>query len=347
MPSITFELETVTPLFLAGANQEEAELRPPAFRGALRYWFRAIAGGYYWNNINELKNIEASILGDTTESYGSSKVSIRLKYVSPSMRGELVSLTDKPGLKYLWFSMEMTNRQAIGLEEPVRFHISFQTRPIPLLKNEQQKNLLVIANCFWLAVNLGGFGSRERRGAGSLRVRQVNFQDLDETLFAKIPKFEIRVRPEDIPKYFKTEIRKIQRNCRELLNLETLPDIPMNQLPELEIYRQDIFKIYRITTRYTSWEAALEDIGNRYSSYRSTIPLSSRKVFGLPLTMVDMSSRRPSPLRIKIVKSVSDYYCFLSMAYADFPEIAGIKERNQFQTIDNFIQGLPNIERVI
>ncbi|WP_013324927.1 hypothetical protein [Gloeothece verrucosa] len=27
MPSITFDLETVTPLFLAGANQEEAELR--------------------------------------------------------------------------------------------------------------------------------------------------------------------------------------------------------------------------------------------------------------------------------------------------------------------------------
>lgn len=43
MPSITFNLETVTPLFLAGANQTEAELRPPAFRGALRYWFRAIA----------------------------------------------------------------------------------------------------------------------------------------------------------------------------------------------------------------------------------------------------------------------------------------------------------------
>ena len=47
MPSITFDLETVTPLFLSGADQTIAELRPPAFRGALRYWFRALAGGYY------------------------------------------------------------------------------------------------------------------------------------------------------------------------------------------------------------------------------------------------------------------------------------------------------------
>lgn len=54
MPSITFELETVTPLFLAGADQTEAELRPPAFRGALRYWFRAMprAFGYAENAKN-------------------------------------------------------------------------------------------------------------------------------------------------------------------------------------------------------------------------------------------------------------------------------------------------------
>lgn len=347
MPSITFDLETVTPLFLSGANQEEAELRPPAFRGALRYWFRAIAGGYLWDNINELKNIEASVLGDTTESHGSSKVSIRLKYVSPSMKEELVPLNDTLGLKYLWFSLEMTNRKAIGWEEPVRFHLTFQTRPIPSLKIEQQKNLLITANCFWLAVNLGGFGSRERRGAGSLRVRQVNYQGLDETLITRLPKFEIRVRPDDIPRYFQTEIRKIQKNCQELLSFEALPNIPDHQLPDFEIYRQDLHTIYRIKKPYLSWEDALDEIGNRYSSYRSTIPRNSRIVFGLPLTRVDMNSRRPSPLRIKIVRSVNDYYCFLSRAYADFPESTGINDRTQFQTIDNFIHSLPNIERVI
>lgn len=40
--TLTVTLETVTPLFLGGADPRGApELRAPAFRGALRYWLRA------------------------------------------------------------------------------------------------------------------------------------------------------------------------------------------------------------------------------------------------------------------------------------------------------------------
>jgi CRISPR-associated protein Cmr1 len=39
--NITVKLETVTPLFLGGAEPHgEPELRPPAFRGAMRHWLR-------------------------------------------------------------------------------------------------------------------------------------------------------------------------------------------------------------------------------------------------------------------------------------------------------------------
>jgi len=45
--NITVKLETVNPLFLGGAEprSEPPELRPPAFRGAMRYWLRAALGG--------------------------------------------------------------------------------------------------------------------------------------------------------------------------------------------------------------------------------------------------------------------------------------------------------------
>ena len=44
--SLTVTLETVTPPFLGGADPRGApELRPPAFRGAMRYWLRAALGG--------------------------------------------------------------------------------------------------------------------------------------------------------------------------------------------------------------------------------------------------------------------------------------------------------------
>ncbi|MCX7840755.1 MAG: type III-B CRISPR module RAMP protein Cmr1, partial [Anaerolineae bacterium] len=49
MPSLarwTLELQTVTPLFLAGATARGApELRAPSVRGEMRYWWRAALGG--------------------------------------------------------------------------------------------------------------------------------------------------------------------------------------------------------------------------------------------------------------------------------------------------------------
>ena len=35
MQEVTFEVETITPLFLAGADQATAELRAPSFRGGI------------------------------------------------------------------------------------------------------------------------------------------------------------------------------------------------------------------------------------------------------------------------------------------------------------------------
>jgi len=37
-------LEVVTPMFLAGADQTVAELRPPTFKGLMRWWYRAAKG---------------------------------------------------------------------------------------------------------------------------------------------------------------------------------------------------------------------------------------------------------------------------------------------------------------
>ena len=42
MEVMQFRLQVVTPLFLSGADQAKAELRPPTIRGALRFWFRAM-----------------------------------------------------------------------------------------------------------------------------------------------------------------------------------------------------------------------------------------------------------------------------------------------------------------
>ena len=65
MQEVTFTLQTITPLFLAGADQTKAELRAPSFRGLMRYWQRALVGGMV-PDLDIVKNVEAASPGNLT-----------------------------------------------------------------------------------------------------------------------------------------------------------------------------------------------------------------------------------------------------------------------------------------
>ena len=59
--TVTFECETITPMFLRGADGRTPELRAPSIKGAMRYWWRAINGHLA---PNELLAMESAIFGD-------------------------------------------------------------------------------------------------------------------------------------------------------------------------------------------------------------------------------------------------------------------------------------------
>jgi CRISPR-associated protein Cmr1 len=351
MPSITFDLETVTPLFLSGANQQEAELRPPAFRGALRYWFRAIAGAYYWNEPNQLKEIESALLGDSG-THGGSKIILRLSNLPDKIPLDPVQLRqeENPGLSYLLFSMKGSGRKnsrpqrrAIGVRNPIQFSLTLSARPNPKNLETQRKNLFLAANCFWQAVNLGGFGSRERRGVGSLRVIKLHTQGIEEEL---LPKFIINFKPESLPKYFQCEIIKTRNLSYQLLefNKENMPVI--NRTPNLEISSKYTCRVFFLNEPHDTWQEALETLGLRYKSYRQSIEIENRAIFGLPLMNFDMNSRRPSPLRIKVIRVKNNYYCLLSYIKANFPDTSCIDnpDNPSYSTINDFISSFDENE---
>ncbi|HHM20795.1 MAG TPA: type III-B CRISPR module RAMP protein Cmr1, partial [Bacteroidetes bacterium] len=62
MEKITFTCETITPMFIAGADGKTPELRAPGIKGALRFWWRAVNGHL---SLKELKKREAEIFGGT------------------------------------------------------------------------------------------------------------------------------------------------------------------------------------------------------------------------------------------------------------------------------------------
>src|ERR1700704_1028422 len=60
----TFQVELVTPCFLAGA-EGVTEWRAASIRGQLRWWFRAVAGGCWKGDLDRVRREEARLFGST------------------------------------------------------------------------------------------------------------------------------------------------------------------------------------------------------------------------------------------------------------------------------------------
>ncbi len=149
---VTVQLETVTPLFLGGADpRSEPELRPPAFRGAMRYWFRAALGGVIGDsNLDGLRRLEREVFGDA--EYGS-PIAIQVRQAS---------------LKPAKYSI-LPHKTSSGSRNAFKPKQQFEV----ILRTTRPADPLVVVNAcmaFNLAIWLGGLGLRSRRGAGSLGV---------------------------------------------------------------------------------------------------------------------------------------------------------------------------------
>ena len=150
MNSTQLKLETVTPMFLRGSDNESPELRPPAFKALFRYWWRAAVAE---RDADNLRARESCLFGNTK---GRSPLSVRISGTVPLPSGEYSPLPHKHG------GFESRAYRPNGT-----FNL---TLAAPQL-SEYEK----IAKLGFL---LGGVGNRSRRGFGSIRSQCWNFIDV-------------------------------------------------------------------------------------------------------------------------------------------------------------------------
>jgi len=205
--------EVTAPMFpggeLDGAGRGTAELRPTAIKGALRFWWRALAWGRVGGNVADLKKEEDALFGaaaDTQDNRrGQSAFHLRLTE-SPSAcdmvpKGDPV--IDKgalrEGIHYLGYGPFLRDRdlkkvqvQRPGFKPGARFSIA--VRFGPRCTPEQRDQVIAAIKAFGL---LGGLGSRARRGLGSVSLVELT-QD-GEPLFRE---------PDNLEDY-KTAIREV------------------------------------------------------------------------------------------------------------------------------------------
>jgi CRISPR-associated protein Cmr1 len=142
-----FEIETVTPLFVGGSNPQQPEIRAASFRGALRFWLRALLGGVLGDRPDKIFQYESQVFGSTDYA---SPVVVRLE---PHNLGS-DSFNPLPH-KQVKFRFN-------GFKPGQRFDICLLSRDEDALQQAQKALLLL---CY-----LGGLGRRSRRGFGSLQI---------------------------------------------------------------------------------------------------------------------------------------------------------------------------------
>lgn len=209
--TFTATFAIVTPLFLAGAQQDKVEIRAASLRGALRFWWRALAwaevAGHHDQGtaLARLRQLETLLFGHAGSQKQSHKAALSI-VVEPSPfktvtvnQGSTVGL----GVRYLGYGLITDNdsKKSAGqflrpyIKENQGFRAHFRLTPARgVIQNDCSKVKFETAvELFERALHLfgliGGLGSRTRRGWGSIALH---------TLEGDIKPF---TRPENVEEY--------------------------------------------------------------------------------------------------------------------------------------------------
>jgi CRISPR-associated protein Cmr1 len=152
---VQFELETVTPLFLGGADPRgEPELRAASIRGALRFWLRALLGGFTGSSphgLDQLRQAESKVFGSTAT--GASSVIVRIVQEQTSKTSFSKIVGELPGVAYLFFATRKIGNEPerIAINPETKFRLILSPRPVV-----KKGHLLLWHACaaLWLLVHV-------------------------------------------------------------------------------------------------------------------------------------------------------------------------------------------------
>lgn len=168
MKTLEASFRIVTPVFLGGSEQDKnAELREPSFKGALRYWYRAIDPDY--------RTQEARIFGGSGGAEGQSMFLLRI--AGKRQEGNQWSDNGHAGIRYFSFPLKMNNRKYINCNSTFTLKFLFKS----LIEDKDRKRILA---SLWLLGHIGGVGSRSRRGFGTISLESITTDERWEELEA-------------------------------------------------------------------------------------------------------------------------------------------------------------------
>ncbi|MBS1553122.1 MAG: type III-B CRISPR module RAMP protein Cmr1 [Bacteroidetes bacterium] len=246
MEKITFECETITPMFLGGADGKTPELRPPSIKAAMRFWWRALNADL---SIKNLRKKEAEIFGGSGEKEGRSKFNLRVTIIESSTKDKLKdkiwnSKTNKvkdeyEGTSYLFYSTLLGDGRPYF--EKMKFKIEISSQIKAILKD--------MSDIFFVFSLLGSLGSRSRRGAGNFKILKV----IENNKLINDYEFKSITNKEDLKRYFELFLKNLVKKCTTT----------QKQYSNLSSVRMFIFDSDNSATR------CLEILGKNFKTFRT------------------------------------------------------------------------------
>jgi len=159
-----------TPLFIAGVDQTCAELRAPSFKGALRFWYRAIALAQL-GEWQEVQKKEREIFGSSQTGQGRFLLTVEGNRLPEPETFNFKR--DRAGIVYLGYGLKDARRKYFKQGQDIKVRLLFKPGYGDAVI-EQVKKALIALGLF------GGLGARARNGLGSLAITSLRFDGVEE-----------------------------------------------------------------------------------------------------------------------------------------------------------------------
>jgi len=279
MHKLNIVLETVTPLFLGGANPRGTpELRPAPFRGALRFWLRALLGGILGDDVQAIKEAESKVFGSTQYA---SPITVRVSSENAPVWRSYRPLLHNPQRTFVFK----------GIETGYEFTLQLRAR------SSSPSIFDVAAASLALLVLLGGVGKRSRRGFGTLRLKYT--KDTDVELWRAIePQY-------DSFDIFRGSLTTTLGRADSVARAFVKPRVALKVAsPSFPILDQDHAKILLCERPFSGWETAMKTFWGKLRSR----PYRDDPVFGF----AGRKGRQASPLHLRVVHLGKKYYLLMT-----------------------------------
>lgn len=274
MNIITFYCESISPLFIGNALKNEAELRPPAIKASLRFWWRAL---HPHLTLEELKEQEAKIFGgsfNNGKEINNYPSTFNFNYIDYEINNINDSFLDEREDKVDRRKNRIKKKSFLPENE---FSIS-----IAIIDSTKQEQIISL---FKLASYLGGIGNRARRGSGAWKINSIDIKDTNSTDIE--PNNNVRYSLEDLL----SNLKVINNNY----NIQN-DHIEISNEVDLTIKKYPYVKKIEIGICYGTQKALREKI------MRTANHFHSNELFQKYLGNAVPNNRLSSPIYVSIIK---------------------------------------------